>query len=93
MKVDPSEWRALRLAHLKAEVRNLYWHIRTSRRGAQDAYRRRYYRKIAVCKAELLALGESRRSVLDLLACCRAKVCRAGCPHCGKRVNWGASWV
>ncbi|WP_231401743.1 hypothetical protein [Cupriavidus sp. WS] len=93
MVPDLSEWRAVRVAHLKAEVRNLYWHIRNSQRGRQDAYRRRYYRKISKLKTELLALGESRRAVLDLVACCRAVRCRVvGCQHCGHRVNWKA-WV
>ena len=91
MQANPAEWTAVRVAYLKGEIRNLYWYIRTSERGRQDAYRRRYYRQIARRKDELLSLGESKRSVLDLLACCRARLCY-GCAHCGgrgKRANWG----
>lgn len=32
------------------EIRHLYWHIRTLRRGYQDAARHRYYRKIRTKK-------------------------------------------
>ncbi|AST86563.1 hypothetical protein C2U34_24225 [Ralstonia solanacearum] len=36
------------------EIRHLYWHIRTLRRGYQDAARHRYYRKIRTKKKRLL---------------------------------------
>lgn len=58
------------------EIRNLYWHIRNTRRGLHDGRRRRVYRKIEVQKKRLLEAGVSRREILDLLACCRAKRCR-----------------
>lgn len=71
------------LAWVVGEVRNLYWRIRNSRRGVDDARRRRVYRKIAVQKKRLLMAGVSKREVLDLLACCRSKECRAkGCLGC-----------
>jgi hypothetical protein len=90
MQADLTSWTQERIAHLKAHVRNLYWHIRNSRRGLEDAYRRRYYRRIARCKSELLALGVSSREWLDYIACCRRKTC-LGCAHCGGR-RWQA-WV
>jgi hypothetical protein len=64
------------LAAVVGEIRNLYWHIRATRRGMHDARRRRVYRKIAVQKKRLLLAGVSQREVLDLLACCRSKECR-----------------
>ncbi|RDU96781.1 hypothetical protein DWV00_21955 [Trinickia dinghuensis] len=53
--------------------------MRNTRRGVHDARRRRVYRKIAIQKKRLLVAGVSRREVLDLLACCRSKRCRAKC--------------
>lgn len=88
MQADLAGWTQARVTYLKGEIRNLYWHIRTSRRGLQDAYRRRYYRRIAERKEELLALGVAKRDVLDLVACCRRQVCH-GCVHCGGR-RWPA---
>jgi len=74
---------ASELVQVVAEMRNLYWHIRNTRRGMNDARRRRVYRKIAVQKKRLLVAGVSKREVLDLLACCRSKQCRAkGCLGC-----------
>jgi hypothetical protein len=74
---------AKELADVAREVRNLYWFIRTSRRGIHDARRRRVYRKIAVHKKRLLEAGVGRREILDLLACCRSKQClRNGCFDC-----------
>lgn len=61
---------------LAREIRNLYWHIRTLRRGFEDAPRRRYYRKIEKKKKRLLEAGVSKREVLDLLMCCRSRGCR-----------------
>lgn len=92
MQADPSEWTALRVAYLKGEIRNLYWYIRTLSRARAGAARRRYYRQIAKLKAELIELGCTRRELLDLLACCRRKVCREGCSSCGKTVNW-QRWI
>lgn len=92
MLPDPTTWHAARVRYLQGEIRNLYWHIRNSERGRQDAYRRRYYRRIEVLKAELLGLGQNKRQVLDLLACCRRRVCRGGCQHCGKQTDW-KTWV
>lgn len=90
MHADLATWTQARIVHLKGEVRNLYWHIRNSRRGLQDAYRMRYYRRIRRLKDELLGLGVSKREVLDLIACCRRQVCH-GCGHCNGR-RWPA-WV
>ena len=74
---------AQELVGVVSEIRNLYWRIRNSRRGVDDARRRRVYRKIAVQKKRLLMAGVSKREVLDLLACCRSKECRAkGCLGC-----------
>ena len=74
---------AAELARVVGEIRNLYWHIRNTRRGIHDARRRQVYRKIAVQKKRLLVAGVSKREVLDLLACCRSKECRAkGCLSC-----------
>lgn len=76
------------LAVVVGEIRNLYWHIRNTRRGLHDARRRRVYRKIAVQKKRLLEAGVSRREVLDLLACCRSRECRAkGCLGCPDRMS------
>lgn len=61
---------------LAREIRHLYWHIRNSRRGVQDALRRRVYRKIEKKKKRLLEAGVSKREVLDLLMCCRSRGCR-----------------
>ena len=72
MNANPAEWHALRVTHLETEIRNLYWHIRNSVRGRDDAYRRRYYRRIAAHKAELLKLGRTHRQMLDFLALCRS---------------------
>lgn len=88
MLPDPSTWHAARVNHLQGEIRNLYWHIRNSSRERQHAYQMRYYRKIRKLKRELLELGQSERQVLDLLACCRRRICRNGCPCCGKSVDW-----
>jgi hypothetical protein len=41
---------AKELSTVVREVRNLYWFIRTTRRGLHDARRRRVYRKISVHK-------------------------------------------
>lgn len=74
------------MARVVGEIRNLYWHIRNTRRGIHDARRRRVYRKIAEHKKRLLVAGVSKREVLDLLACCRSKECRPnGCLGCTKR--------
>lgn len=71
------------LAAVAREMRNLYWFIRTSRRGIHDARRRRTYRKIAGHKKRLLEAGVGKREVLDLLACCRSKQCIGkGCLDC-----------
>ncbi|OXI15208.1 hypothetical protein CFB35_32465 [Burkholderia sp. AU16482] len=60
--------------------------MRNTRRGLHDARRRRVYRQIAVQKKRLLEAGVSRREVLDLLACCRSRKCRAkGCLGCTDR--------
>ena len=67
------------LAAVLGEIRNLYWHIRNTRRGLHDARRRRVYRQIAVQKKRLLVAGVSKREVLDFLACCRARQCRDTC--------------
>jgi hypothetical protein len=76
---------AAELARVVGEIRNLYWHIRNTRRGIHDARRRQVYRKIAVQKKRLLVAGVSKREVLDLLACCRSTECRSkscfGCTH------------
>lgn len=65
------------------EIRNLYWHIRNTRRGVHDARRRRIYRKIEVQKKRLLIAGVSKREILDFLACCRSKRCDGkGCFGC-----------
>lgn len=93
MRTDPRDWMTVRVSYVKREIRNLYYHIRTTRSGKQDAYRRRYYRKISKLKSELLSLGQSRRDVLDLVACCRSVRCRVDdCPHCGRTVHW-KEWV
>jgi hypothetical protein len=77
---------AKELSAVAREVRNLYWLIRTSRRGIHDARRRRVYRKIAVHKKRLLEAGVGKREVLDLLACCRSKRCLGkGCFDCTDR--------
>lgn len=74
------------MAHVIGEIRNLYWHIRNTRRGIHDARRLHVYRKIAEKKKRLLVAGVSKREVLDLLACCRSKECRSkGCLGCTKR--------
>ena len=74
------------LAAVVGEIRNLYWYIRVSRRGVNDARRRRVYRKIAVHKKRLLVAGVSKREILDLLGCFRAGRCRAkSCLDCGDR--------
>ena len=71
------------LAAVAAEIRNLYWHIRNTRRGMHDARRRSVYRRIAEQKKRLLEAGVSKREILDFLACCRSKQCRAkGCLGC-----------
>jgi len=71
------------LALVVGEIRNLYWHIRITRRGLHDARRRRVYRRIAVQKKRLLEAGVSKRSVLELLACCRSKQrCEKHCLGC-----------
>lgn len=73
------------MAHVVGEIRNLYWHIRNTRRGIHDARRRHVYRKIAKQKKRLLVAGVSKREVLDLLACCRSKECRLkGCLGCSQ---------
>lgn len=73
------------MARVVGEIRNLYWHIRNTRRGIHDARRRRVYRKIAEHKKRLLVAGVSKREVLDLLACCRSKECRSqGCFGCSQ---------
>jgi len=70
-----------------AEVRNLYWHIRNTRRGMHDARRRRIYRKIEAEKKRLLLAGVSKREILDLLRCFRAgRCCEKGCLDCSDRV-------
>ena len=72
---------------LAREIRHLYWHIRTLRRGMQDAARRRYYRRIAKKKKRLLEAGVSKREVLDLLMCCRSRGCRfLACLDCTQRL-------
>ena len=74
------------LAAVAGEIRNLYWHIRNTRRGVHDARRRRVYRRIAEEKKRLLEAGVSKREILDFLACCRSKQCRAkGCLGCLNR--------
>jgi hypothetical protein len=76
------------LSTIVREVRNLYWHIRVSRRGVHDARRRRVYRKIAVQKKRLLEAGVTKREILDLLACCRSKRCVGkGCFDCPERTT------
>nr|CUV53505.1 conserved protein of unknown function [Ralstonia solanacearum] len=75
------------LTKIARDIRHLYWHIRTLRRGIQDAARRRYYRKIAAQKKRLLDAGVSKREVLDLLMCCRSRGCRyRACLDCTKRL-------
>ncbi|BAF36533.1 hypothetical protein RSPRV1_gp01 [Ralstonia phage RSS1] len=44
------------------EIRHLYWHIRTLRRGYQDAARHRYYRKIRTKKKRLLEYNRLTRA-------------------------------
>lgn len=74
------------LASVVAEVRNLYWCIRNTRRGIHDARRRQVYRRIAAYKKRLLVAGVSKREMLDFLACCRSKECRSkGCLGCMDR--------
>ncbi|QMT12460.1 hypothetical protein H2F19_23030 (plasmid) [Ralstonia solanacearum] len=51
------------LTRLARDIRHLYWHIRTLRRGIQDAARRRVYRQIAKKKKRLLEAGVSRGGV------------------------------
>jgi hypothetical protein len=77
---------AKELSTVAREVRNLYWFIRTTRRGLHDARRRRVYRKISVHKKRLLEAGVSKREILDLLACCRSKRCLGKrCLDCADR--------
>lgn len=90
MQSDLAGWTQARVTYLKGEIRNLYWHIRTTRRGLQDAYRMRVYRRIKQRKRELERLGVPHREVLDLIACCRRQVCH-GCSHCGGLRL--ASWI
>ncbi|OAI63447.1 hypothetical protein RSP795_08020 [Ralstonia solanacearum] len=57
------------------------------RRGHQDAVRHRYYRKIRAKKKRLLDAGVSKREVLDLLMCCRSRMCRyRACLDCTQRL-------
>lgn len=85
---EPEPLSRSQLAAVVGEIRNLYWHIRNTRRGLHDACRRRVYRKIAVQKKRLLEAGVSRRELLDLLACCRSKECRVkGCLGCPDRMS------
>ncbi len=75
----------LELLAVVREIRNLYWHIRNTRRGLHDARRRRIYRKIEAQKKRLLVAGVSKREVLDFLACCRSKQsCGKGCLGCSE---------
>jgi len=68
------------------EIRNLYWYIRMSRRGVNDARRRKVYRKILVHKKRLLEAGVSKQEILVFLRCCRAQDCRQqGCLDCVER--------
>jgi hypothetical protein len=74
------------LADLARDIRNLYWTIRTTRRGVQDAQRRRVYRGIEIHKKRLLVAGVSKDTILGLLRCCRSHQCRdEGCFDCPKR--------
>lgn len=74
------------LASVVAEVRNLYWYIRNTRRGIHDGRRRQVYRRIVATKKRLLVAGVSKREMLDFLACCRSKeCCSKGCLGCLQR--------
>ncbi|ARK92778.1 hypothetical protein BOC42_23105 [Burkholderia pseudomallei] len=60
--------------------------IRNTRRGVQDAQRRRVYRQIETHKKRLLMAGVSKEEILRLLRCCRASLCREeSCLDCPKR--------
>jgi hypothetical protein len=68
--LSPSE-----LAAIVGEMRNLYWHIRNTRRDLNLAKLRRLYRKVAPHKRRLLEAGVTPKQVLDLIACLRAMRC------------------
>ncbi|WP_431825299.1 hypothetical protein [Burkholderia sp. F1] len=74
------------LVDVARDIRTLYWTIRNTRRGLQDARRRRVYRGIEVHKKRLLVAGVPKDEILGLLRCCRAGWCREeGCLDCPKR--------
>ncbi|WP_231892129.1 hypothetical protein [Burkholderia sp. MSMB1589WGS] len=56
------------LTSVVRDIRNLYWMIRNTRRGVQDAQRRRVYRQIETHKKRLLMAGVSKEEILRLLA-------------------------
>lgn len=58
-------------------IRNSYWFLRNLRTGRfGQARARKYYRLVEAQKKRLLMAGESKREVLDLLACCRLQCSR-----------------
>ncbi|QPS40285.1 hypothetical protein [Burkholderia oklahomensis] len=74
------------LVDVARDIRNLYWTIRNTRRGIQDAQRRRVYRRIEVHKKRLLVAGVPKAEILGLLRCCRASHCKEqSCFDCPKR--------
>lgn len=75
-------------SHIVGEIRRAYWHIRSLRNAKySQANLRRIYRRVEVHKKRLFMAGVDKRSVLDLLACCRLQ-CRSrkhpftGCAYC-----------
>lgn len=52
------------LAPVVAEIRNIYWHIRNTRRDLDQAKLRRLYRQVAPHKQRLLEAGLARASSL-----------------------------
>ena len=72
------------------EIRTHYWHIRNLRKATVCQGRlRKEYRRVAVLKNKLLLAGHEKRTVLDLMACCRSKCVATKhpfsyCPYCGQ---------
>lgn len=66
-------WQTRQVDQIKDDIRNLYWHIRTARRGLQQARLRRYYRKIQPLKTALMERhGYTKQDVLALIRTCRS---------------------
>lgn len=70
------------LAFVCGQVRSIYWLLRNSRPGYNEARRRRLYRQAAAHKKRLLMAGVKHAEILKLLACCRKGCCRHQCLDC-----------